>query len=212
MAHYFDQQTDVGHALQTHRFVLKNGLSLDVQTDRAVFSKDHFDCGSQLLVETVLSGPDFAAARTLVDLGCGYGPIGLFLKKADPQKELFLLDVNERALDLARANAKLNGLSRGLQVLASDGLAELPKSADLVVTNPPIRAGKATVFRFYAESFKKLTLNGALYVVIQKKQGALSTEKELKRIFGNCTLMARDRGYQIYRAVKESEEEAYVSC
>lgn len=204
MPQYFEIEPQACHDEKSYRVEIA-GVEMHFLTDRAVFSRERLDFGSRLLIEQVLGDPAWHEAKSLVDLGCAYGAIGLSFKKIAPQKRIWLLDCNQRALDLARRNCPLNGIreGEGLDILSSDVLSALTEKVDLVVSNPPIRAGKATVFRFYEESFLKLNAKGSLLLVIQKKQGADSTEKELRRIFGNCQEIARDKGYRIYKARKE---------
>ena len=165
-------------------------------SDHSVFSIQRIDPGTDLLIKTILS--DQERTRKILDLGCGYGPIGLVL--ADQLgAEATLMDINERAMELARKAASFNHIQA--TVLTEDQLTD--KDYSLVATNPPIRAGKQTVFHFFALAFERLEKGGCLYVVIQKKQGAGSAEKELVRLFGNCETIGRKAGYHILKSIKE---------
>lgn len=175
------------------------GRQMQFQTDAGVFSKGIVDFGSRLLIEQFqlpsIEGP-------VLDIGCGYGPIGLTLALDNESRIVHMVDVNDRALLLARINAEKNNIenvmiyeSVALQAVKTEGFSA-------ILTNPPIRAGKDTVHAFYEQAYEKLAQEGELWVVIQKKQGAPSTEKKLIELFGNVEVVAKKRGYFIFRAVK----------
>ena len=168
-------------------------------TDHGVFSMQRIDPGTDLLIRTVLKEED--TARRILDPGCGYGPIGIVLAK-EFGCQAVLMDINERAMDLARQGAVLNEVGSQIRVVTEDML-RLCDAFDLVVTNPPIRAGKQVVYHFFSMAYEELAPLGRLYVVMQNKQGAGSAVRELTRVFGNCTTVDRKSGYHILRAVKE---------
>ena len=177
------------------------GLTLSFETDAGVFSKNELDPGSRLLIESM-----GALSGRVLDLGCGWGPVGTFLSLANPQAQLVMSDVNERALDLARRNLKNNGAKA--EVVASDGFAALEGTFDHVVTNPPIRAGKALIYGLFDTAHERLREGGALTIVIRKQQGAPSALKHLQETFGNAEVIAKGGGYWIIRSVKGKEEGA----
>ncbi len=177
------------------------GRTLRFWTDTGVFSKNELDPGSRLLIENI---PDLSG--TVVDLGCGWGPIGISLALKNPDARLVLADVNERAVDLAQKNARENG-ANNLTVVLSDGFENLPTSVDCVTTNPPIRAGKQVIYAMFDEAFKRLTPGGALYIVIRKQQGAPSAKKHLEERFESVEVVDRSGGYWILRAIKAQEGE-----
>ena len=112
------------------------------------------------------------------------------------------VDINSRAVALARENSQMNGVN--CKFLSSDILFGVrDESFDIIATNPPVRAGKKTVFGFYEQSYNALNPGGYLYVVLQRKQGAPSTMEKLKELFGNCETLAIDGGYRVMRARKE---------
>lgn len=177
------------------------GLTLSFETDAGVFSKNELDPGSRLLIESM-----GALSGRVLDLGCGWGPVGTFLSLANPQAQLVMSDVNERALDLARRNLKNNGAAA--EVVSSDGFAALEGTFDHVATNPPIRAGKALIYGLFDTAHERLRDGGALTIVIRKQQGAPSALKHLQETFGNAEVIAKGGGYWIIRSVKGKEEEA----
>lgn len=137
----------------------------------------------------------------VLDVGCGYGTMGLMIAKHFPDCTLHMVDVNERALNLARKNAMHNNV-KDVHIYKSDGLNEVTEFFDAVITNPPIRAGKDVVHRILSDSYNILEHQGALYVVIQKKQGMPSAKKKMDEVFGNVTVLKKDKGYYILKSVK----------
>ncbi|KAF5050341.1 Ribosomal RNA small subunit methyltransferase C [bioreactor metagenome] len=170
-------------------------------TSNSVFSKNGVDFGSMLLVETVKKeNANFKG--NILDLGCGYGPIGVMLAKLIENANVTMSDVNERALELAKMNAEENKVKARVKTLSSSAFENINENFDMIVTNPPIRAGKDVVFSFYEGAYEHLNEGGHLYVVIQKKQGAPSTKEKLESLFGNCETAEKKSGYFIFRAVK----------
>ncbi|HHX37259.1 MAG TPA: class I SAM-dependent methyltransferase [Clostridiaceae bacterium] len=199
MSHYFDQQPEVESDVRSFYFDME-GRTFDFLTDRGVFSKDGLDVGSELLLRTAIADMrEDEPGERLLDLGCGYGVLGLVLKRVFPRFDLTMVDINERALDLSRQNAERNKV-RYATILTSDGFSGLADEMyDVIVTNPPIRAGKSTVYRFFDEAKDHLRPGGRLYVVIGKKQGAPSAERHLQAVYGQCRRIAREKGFWILR-------------
>ncbi|WP_172370517.1 class I SAM-dependent methyltransferase [Sporosarcina jiandibaonis] len=168
-------------------------------TDAGVFSKGDVDFGSKLLVESFVI-PEIEG--DVLDAGCGYGPIGLSIASSFPERKIHMVDVNERALALSAKNAENNGISN-VEIYSSDALNDVTATGfAAILTNPPIRAGKSTVFSFYDGAFSKLKVGGELWVVIQKKQGAPSTIQHLEKLFGNAEIIMKKKGYHIIKAIK----------
>lgn len=175
------------------------GKTLRFRTDAGVFSKGEVDFGSKLLAEA-FTMPEVEG--DVLDVGCGYGPIGLSIAASFPERNIHMVDVNERALTLAAQNAKQNDVGNAM-IYSSDALSKVTAGGfAAILTNPPIRAGKETVFKFYEEAYSKLETGGELWVVIQKKQGAPSTINRLIELFGNVETVVKKRGYYILKAEK----------
>ena len=175
------------------------GKTFRFKTDSGVFSREEVDFGSRLLAETFVI-PEVDG--DILDAGCGYGPIGLSLAASFPERKIQMIDLNERALALSEHNAKSNELTN-IEIYSSDAFSSVSDDGfSAILTNPPIRAGKKTVFNFYNGAFSKLRMNGELWVVIQKKQGSPSTAKYLEELFGNVEIIVKRKGYHILRAVK----------
>ncbi|SFJ37629.1 class I SAM-dependent methyltransferase [Thermoflavimicrobium dichotomicum] len=171
--------------------------SLVFYTDRGVFSKKGVDFGSRLLIETV----SIEHERVILDLGCGYGPIGIAMAKAYPQLSVVMLDINERAVELAKKNVVRNQVSNRIELLVSDGFfAVSERRFDAILFNPPIRIGKSAVYALFAQSREHLESGGKLWVVIRKQQGAASAKAELERIFDQVDVVEQKKGYWIIRA------------
>ncbi|MBO1913471.1 methyltransferase, partial [Microvirga sp. 3-52] len=128
-------------------------------------------------------------------------PIGLSIAASFPGRKIHMVDVNERALSLSAKNAENNNVSN-VEIYSSDALTGVVATEfSAILTNPPIRAGKKTVFSFYDGAFTKLKVRGELWVVIQKKQGAPSTIQHLEKLFGNAETIVKKKGYHIIRAI-----------
>lgn len=196
--HYYTQSPDVKHNRQVHEVSLRD-FSFRFVTDAGVFSKSGVDYGSQVLIDALELDP----SAKVLDVGCGYGPIGLTSAKLAENGQVTMIDINERAVELSRENAKLNNISN-VTVLQSD-LYEAVKHLkfNAIVTNPPIRAGKAIVHRIFEEGYELLEEGGSMWVVIQKKQGAPSAKAKLESLFGDVVEVTKDKGYRIFRAVKD---------
>ena len=196
--HYYSKNPQTTSKPREWAFTLR-GENIQFQTDTGVFSKNEVDFGSRLLIEAFeessIEGP-------VLDVGCGYGPIGIAIAKSFPLKKVHMVDVNARAIELAKKNAVKNDVEN-VEIYESDGLSSVEEEGfSAILTNPPIRAGKETVFRFYEEACGKIAPGGSLWVVIQKKQGAPSTQEKLEALFGNCRVADKKKGYFIFEARK----------
>ncbi|MCY0902846.1 MAG: methyltransferase [Firmicutes bacterium] len=192
---YYTVQPQSKSAPATFRATLL-GHDLLFATDHGVFSRTGIDYGTRVLLDNVHI-PDSAH---VLDLGCGYGPVGIAVARAHLDALVWMSDVNERAVELARANVVTNRVADRVQVLLADGTLSFPPSLrfDLVVLNPPVRAGKATVYRLFAESRGVLAASGRMYVVLQKKQGAESAKQYLASLFRTVETVARSKGYFVF--------------
>ncbi|MBT2572140.1 class I SAM-dependent methyltransferase [Planococcus sp. ISL-110] len=196
--HYYSENPQTKSNPREWTDVLR-GEKFRFQTDTGVFSKSEVDFGSRLLIETF---EEAEIVGPVLDVGCGYGPIGMVVAKVLPHKHVHMVDVNTRAIELAKINVEKNSISN-VQIYESDGLGAV-EAVDFsaILTNPPIRAGKETIFRFYEEAAEKLVDGGSLWVVIQKKQGAPSTQAKLEELFGEVRIVDKKKGYFIFEAKK----------
>jgi 16S rRNA (guanine1207-N2)-methyltransferase len=195
--HYYSSNPTTRHDVHTLSETLR-GRSYTFRTDAGVFSKKGIDYGSKVLIEALELPVD---ARVL-DVGCGYGPIGISAAAASPLGQTTMVDINERAVELARYNAEFNKV-RNVKVLQSDLLAAvMDESYDAVLTNPPIRAGKQVVHQIFEQAHEVLKPGGELWIVIQKKQGAPSAFAKLESLYQEVIEVTKDKGYRIIKAIK----------
>ncbi|HEW3787125.1 TPA: class I SAM-dependent methyltransferase [Streptococcus pneumoniae] len=192
---YYAENPDAAHDIHELRVELL-GQKMTFLTDAGVFSKKIVDFGSQLLLKCL----EVNQGETVLDVGCGYGPLGLSLAKAYGVQAT-MVDINTRALDLARRNAEKNNAKA--TIFQSNIYEQVEGHFDHVISNPPIRAGKQVVHKIIEKSKDFLETGGDLTIVIQKKQGAPSAKSKMEDVFGNCEILKKDKGYYILRSVKE---------
>jgi 16S rRNA (guanine1207-N2)-methyltransferase len=200
--HYYSENPDSTHKLAQWTFELR-GKTFRFTTDSGVFSKETVDYGSRVLIDA-FEWEELPQGR-LLDVGCGYGPIGLTLA-AVSGRTVEMIDVNQRAVSLAQGNAKQN-LIEAVDIHTSNIYETVhEKTYAAIISNPPIRAGKKVVHEILSGAFPLLAVGGTLTVVIQKKQGAPSAEKKMQEVFGNVEIVTKDKGYYILKSVKTDEE------
>ena len=202
MANHYYTKNPESISQQKHWTYRLKGNTLSFTSDNGVFSKNTVDFGSELLVESYDIPEQFQKA-SLLDIGCGYGTMGLAYGKAYPELSIEMIDVNERALVLAQENAKKNGI-HNVDIHESNLYDSVKKSQyEIIISNPPIRAGKIVVHTILEKAYDYLTENGQLVIVIQKKQGAPSAQKKMEEVFGNCERIQWDKGYWILVSTKD---------
>ncbi len=179
--------------------VLLNDTKYTFISDNGVFSKGEVDYGSIALLKILLK-QNFTG--NILDIGCGYGTIGLILAKNFPECNFLLSDVNIRACALARENKKSFGV-KNVEIIESDIFQNIDKNFDYIVTNPPIRAGKKVIYSIFEQSYHHLNQNGSLFIVIRRSHGAESAQKFIHSVFGNCELLKKDKGFYVYCATKK---------
>lgn len=192
--HYYkdDQKELINRKEITFRF-----LSIDYTFTTAdnVFSKDHVDEGSKLLIETAI---DNGIENKVLDYGCGYGVVGIVLSKMN--YDVLGLDITDRAVSLSRHNNEINKTNMEIKKVTSD-LTLYNNQFNTVLLNPPIRAGKEVIYSMFLNSYNFLD-KGVLYVVIRKSHGAASAVKYLKTIFDEVEVIKKSKGYHIIKNIK----------
>ena len=163
-------------------------------SDNGVFSKDALDTGSRVLLETI----DFDKIKgDVLDVGCGYGPIGIIISK-NTKACVDMVDVNNRAINLANKNIKLNNIENA-KAFISDRYENVDKLYDLIITNPPIRVGKEILYKILKEAKDHLKENGELWFVINKHQGAKSAVNDMASVY-NIDVVNKNKNFFIIRA------------
>ena len=174
------------------------GHPFTFQTDSGVFSREGLDRGTELLLEAIEVGP----CESMLDLGCGYGPIGIVAARLSEGGHVILTDVNERAVALARTNIAANGL-RNAEVRIGDVYAPVDDMLfDHILCNPPIRAGRGIVDRIIAEAPSHLLDGGNFWLVARTRQGADTIRVRMRNAFDNAEVVKRGSGFKVLRSVK----------
>lgn len=195
MSQYFDNDNNIKHNKKIIEFYF-NDKNYNLYSDNGVFSKDKFDYGTRLLLDSIdiskLSG-------NVLDLGCGIGVVGIILGTINKNINIDMIDINERAISLVRDNLTLNKVKAN--VFSSDVYSNVNKKYDYIITNPPIRAGKEVVRKFLLGGYDYLNDNGILYFVMRKDHGVKSMIKELENKY-NVTIINKDKGFYIISLTK----------
>ena len=202
MNHYFSEKPEIKSEKKRIKYTIQN-KKFEFITDNGVFSKSKVDFGTDLMLNEFLKknrGLEVEKIKIL-DIGCGYGVVSVILKSVYPEISITVSDVNERALELSEENLKKYGIN-DYHIIKSDAFEKITEKFDVILSNPPIRAGKDIIFKIYSEAYEHLNENGEFYCVIQTKHGAKSTQKKLMEIFGNCDTVTIDGGYRIFLSKK----------
>ena len=179
--HYYTQTPTSAHKPGQVDFLWR-GAKLVFETDSGVFSRTEIDKGTEILLNAL---PE-ELTGSLLDMGCGYGVIGVTL------------------VELSRRNAQRNGVPA--RVMQSDGYADVPfQRMDWIVQNPPIRAGKSVIYAMFAEGTRRLEPSGELWLVIRKQQGAESAVRYLKTLFGRVEAATKKGGFWVLRCTQPAE-------
>lgn len=192
--HYFTVSPESEHLHLSLNYNYR-GYSLSFATDKGVFSRTEIDQGSDLLLSYLpetLNG-------SLLDMGCGYGTLGISIAKTIPSLTVDMVDVNERAILLTKENCQKNHVKAN--VFSSDGFSNVTEKYQTIVTNPPIRAGKQVIYAMFKEAKDHLLAQGALYIVIRKQQGAPSAKTYLETIFPSVSVIGKKSGFWIIQCI-----------
>lgn len=196
MSQYFDNDKNIKSERKIIKFNFDNKV-FSIYSDNGVFSKDRFDYGTRVLLNSVdidkLSG-------NVLDLGCGLGVVGIILGTFNKCINIDMVDINERAIDLAKNNLVLNNIKAN--VFVSDIYSNIDNKYDFIITNPPIRAGKNVIRGFLHGSYDYLKDDGILYFVMRKDHGVKSMIGELSVKF-NTSIVNKDKGFYVVLCTKK---------
>lgn len=190
MSQYFENDPSIKNAPFTFHFTLR-GKDYTLHSDAGVFSKDRLDTGTKILLETVLEQE--MSPSSVLDLGCGIGPVGIVCKR-EWDCDVTLIDVNEKAVSLARKNLKQNHLTG--TVYCQDGIWE--GQFECILLNPPIRTGKKVIYRLFDECVTHLEEQGRFWIVMRKQHGAQSAIRYLEEKGCQVEIRNRDKGFWVF--------------
>ena len=188
MSHYFENDKNLVSEIKPFNICI-NGNSFTFNTDNGVFSKGELDFGTSLLIRNVLE----ITSGDILDLGCGYGAIGIILGKLT-NSNVTMSDVNKRAIHLTKMNLKKNNVSAN--VIESDGYENINDKFNYVISNPPIRVGKKILYKLLLDTKDHLKDNGKLIIVVRKEQGALSLIKDMSEYY-KVEVLDKEKGFMI---------------
>ena len=169
-----------------------NREKFKIWSDHGVFSKNDLDKGTETLIKVM----PIKTTDKVLDWGTGYGIIGLAASKLAKEGQVEMIDINERAVGLAKKNIEANNIPNA-KAYQSNGFENVKGVFDIIVSNPPFRAGKKVVHSLVDEAPKYLVIGGGLCVVVQRKQGAESLTKKMQEVFGNVEVLDRSGGYRV---------------
>ena len=198
MSHYFENDNNLKEdkkIINVDMFEKRFRFS----TNSGVFSKDKVDYGTKLLLNNIVI---HKKSGKLLDLGCGYGVLGVILGENYKNLDIDMVDVNERAVTLANYNLQLNGVN-GVNCYVSNIYEGVNSKYDYIVTNPPIRAGKDVLLQFLVGSYDYLVSDGQLWFVMRKDHGVKTMILRLQELF-DVQIVCRDKGFYIVKCVKKN--------
>jgi 16S rRNA (guanine1207-N2)-methyltransferase len=191
--HYFSKEPASAGG---RRVITDTVRSLEVRlvTEAGVFSRERIDVGTRLLIKHLEVRP----TDRVLDLGCGYGAVGVVVAALASEGQVTLVDINQRAVALAQENLILNGIHNA-QILQGDGFTPVAGQAfDLIALNPPIRAGLRVIHPLLEQAREHLTSAGRFYLVGRTRQGVVRLAEKMRSVFGNVEEVAKGGGYRVY--------------
>lgn len=193
MAHYFTNEENLKSEIEKV-IVEINGIPFYFYTDNGVFSKGELDFGTELLLKNFKY--DNPNNKTLLDIGCGCGPIGIYASHLGFTVDMS--DVNKRAIHLSKMSLKEQGLNAN--VFESDAYKNITNKYDYIVSNPPIRVGKEKLYEIVMNAKEHLKDDGSLWIVVRKQQGAESMVRDMKNAYKTVEVVAKKKGFFIIKA------------
>ena len=204
--HYYSKFPDVNVKIYTISESLRRHLYI-FKTITGVFSFSRLDLGTKVFIENIYI-PD--EVSVLLDLGCGYGPIGIVLSYESPQSSVYLIDINKRAIWCTRENVKLNLQERkkNINILSGNYFEPIKNKYlkfDGIYMNPPLRQGRKEFLKLMHDIPSCLKTNGSFQFVIKKKMGAAYILKYFKDTFPdeNIEIICKRSGYWVFRCFQK---------
>ncbi len=192
MSYYFSNDETIKTEEKEHHVMIQN-IPFVFLTDHGVFSKKGLDFGTRTLLENL---PQLKGE--VLDFGCGYGPIGIFIQKKY-SVTVDMIDINKRSLGLASRNALKNGVQ--VHIFESNIYQNITKKYDYIVTNPPIRVGNTILYSILLGAKEYLKDNGQLWFVIHKDQGAKTVFLKIKEVY-DAKIVIKNKGFYVICACK----------
>jgi 16S rRNA G1207 methylase RsmC len=192
MVHYYSKYQESEIKLKKIKAKLR-GISFEFYTGSGVFSKDKVDKGSELLINSCIIKKNWR----ILDLGCGYGAVGITLAKTFSDLKVVMIDVNKRAVKLARMNMKLSNIDNA-RVFSSNLFEKINEKFNTIIVNPPQKAGKDICFKIIEESKDYLEKKGLLQLVARHNKGGKVLSQKMEEVFGNVKDIAKKSGYRMY--------------
>ncbi len=193
MAHYFTNEENLKSEIEKVIAEI-NGIPFYFYTDNGVFSKGELDFGTELLLKNFKY--DDPNNKTLLDIGCGCGPIGIYASHLGFAVDMS--DVNKRAIHLSKMSLKEQGLNAN--VFESDAYKNINNKYDYIISNPPIRVGKEKLYEIVMNAKEHLKDGGTLWIVVRKQQGAESMVRDMKNVYKTVEVIAKKKGFFIIKA------------
>ncbi|AIY86698.1 MULTISPECIES: class I SAM-dependent methyltransferase [unclassified Thermotoga] len=199
--HYYTVEPTSKLKVREAKLVLKNGHEYIFKTPSGVYSYGKIDKATQVLLENLK-----VHGKKVLDLGCGYGVIGIVLKREYPDLEVYMSDINKRAVEFAKINAK----NHNVEVDIRWGNLYEPWEGmkfDMIVSNPPIVAGKKVWMEIVKRAPEFLEEGGSLQIVAYHNKGGRRIRDFMKEVFGNVEELCKTGGIRVYRSVKGLKED-----
>lgn len=197
MSHYFINDKSVKSYKRVLDYTINN-ISFKFNSDNGVFSKNEIDEGSDTLLHSYLAN---GKKGRVLDVGSGVGFLGVVISKIN-NCEVDMLEINSRAVELCKENISLNKVDK-CNVYESNIYEKADGIYDVVISNPPIRAGKKVVFEILEKSYNYINNDGELWIVIRKSHGADSAKDKIISVYGNCEIVKRNKGFYVLKAQKK---------
>ena len=193
MNHYFTNNDNLKENIKKVNVDI-HSINYYFYTDNGVFSKGELDFGTELLLKTFKY--TYPQDKKALDIGCGCGPIGIYLSKLGFTVDMS--DVNEKAVNLSKKAVEEQNLNANIFI--SDAYEKMDKKYDYIVSNPPIRVGKKKLYEIIMNAKTHLKDSGELWIVVRKKQGADSLVKDMKNVYNIVDIVTKKKGFYIIRA------------